>query len=174
MGTVIIDACLVISFGNAGALHIIEALRTHRVVMASRAHDEVRKPPAATALATAIQNGTISIERVDLSVDAEQDALAKYDSRFEFRGAGDAEVLALAATRGYIVGSDDRTVRSTAQSDLGGAAWVAGCVDFLKWAVVEGRLTPTDAAGVLARLDLGPAIIRRLTAQGQPVAKLFE
>ena len=44
--TVIIDACLAITFGNAEALNVLTGLRLHRVAIAQRAVGEVTAPPA--------------------------------------------------------------------------------------------------------------------------------
>lgn len=165
-GTVVIDACLAITFGNASALRVLSGLRVHRVVIAERAVAEVTRPPAQTELSQEIGHGTIVVEAIDVFDAGEQAALVRFDAMAQFRNRGDAQVLALAATRGYVVGSDDVAVRRTAFAEFG-AARLAGTLDFLKWAVVEGRIATSDALTLLPTLDVGPNIIRRLTRRGR-------
>ena len=82
-----------------------------------------------------------------------------------FRSRGDAEVLALAASRGWIVGSDDRAVTRAAASELGPSR-IAGTLDFLRWGVAEQRLTVREGTALLGALDSGAAITRRIVAAG--------
>src|SRR5258708_11343858 len=130
MGTLIVDACQLITFGNANALTVVTSLRLHRIVVGARAAGEVTSDPASAQLRLALGNGELVSEGVDLSNAAEQAAFVTYDTRPAFRGRGDAEVLALASARGYIVGSDDRAVRSSAKADCVGG--VASSVDLLR------------------------------------------
>ncbi|MCX6069417.1 MAG: hypothetical protein NTU91_00955 [Chloroflexi bacterium] len=164
--TVILDACLVITFGNAEALDTIAGLRLHHVAIACRAAGEVLWPPAADQLAGRIADDSIHVEAIDIDVAAEQQALARFDASPRFRNRGDAEVLALAATRGWIVGSDEVAIRRVAFEEFG-AGRVAGTLDFLKWAVGERRLTLDQAVDLLRSLDVGPALLRRIAAAGQ-------
>lgn len=165
-GTVVIDACLAITFGNVDALAIVSGLRLHRVVIAERAAGEVTRPPASTALSHEIGRGTIIVETIDISDAGEQGALARFDAMPAFRNRGDAQVLALATARGYLVGSDDDAVRRVAFAELG-VARLAGTLDFLKWAVVEGRIATSEALTLLPTLDVGLNIMRRLALRGR-------
>jgi predicted nucleic acid-binding protein len=172
VGAVISDACFLITFGNAGALGVVTSLQAHRVLVSARSLGEVTKPPARAALDAALAAGTIVVERIDFDKPAEQDALVRFDARMAFRNRGDAEVLALAVSRGYIVASDDRAVRSAAVAEIGGKR-LAGTVDFLKWAVSEGRMTKAGAVALLRTLDVGPGIIAQVVARGQVPDDLF-
>jgi hypothetical protein len=123
-------------------------------------------------LAACIESQVIAVEAVDLAVGAEQEALARFDARPAFRNRGEAEVLALAATRGYIVGSDEVAVRRAALSEFG-VSRLAGTLDFLKWAVVEGRATALQAEILLKGLDVGPGILRELARRGLTVVRVL-
>jgi hypothetical protein len=172
VGTLIIDACQLITFGNCGALEVITSLSHHRIVVGSRSLGEVVQPPAATALATAVAGAQVTTVSIDLENLFEQQELARFDSRMAFRNRGDAELLALASARGYLLASDERAVRSAAFAELGPGR-VAGTVDLLTWAVTEGRLTASEAVELLRTLDVGPGIIRELTRRGQDINDLF-
>jgi predicted nucleic acid-binding protein len=172
VSAVIADACFLITFGNAGALGVVTSLQAHRILVSARSLGEVTKAPAHTALHAALAAGTIAVESIDLEDAAEQGALARFDARIAFRNRGDAEVLALAVSRGYIVASDDRAVRSAAIAEVG-ATRLAGTVDFLKWAVSEGRLEKAQALTLLGTLDVGAGIIVQVAARGQVLDDLF-
>lgn len=164
-GVLVLDACLAITFGNVGRLDLVAGLRAHRVVIAARAAAEVRRPPADQALRAAIASGEIVVEAVDLANGQEQQALAEYDARPAFRGRGEAEVLALAATRGYIVGSDEVPVLRTARNEFG-THRAASTLDLLIWAVREQRVTITEADSLLGQLDSGLGIRKQLNKRG--------
>lgn len=163
--TVVLDACIAITFGNADALDVVADLRSHSVVIAHRAAGEVSRPPASRELARHMASGTIEKVSIDPSVPVEQVALVRFDSSPRFRARGDAEVLALAAARGWIVGSDEQALRRVAMQEFG-IARVAGTLDFLQWAVREKRSTVEEAVQLLERLDVGPILLRRITAAG--------
>lgn len=163
--TVVLDACLAITFGNAGALDLVTGIERYDVVIASRAIGEVTRPPASHALREAVEEGRIRSAAVDLSVPEEQDALVRFDTMPAFRGRGDAEVLALAVSRGYAVGTDERAIRRVAKAELTSRHLVS-TLDVLVLAVREERVSARKAAGLLGRLDVGPAYLKRLKETG--------
>jgi len=147
---VVLDACIIITFGSEDRLDLLTEVPSRRIVVAERARDEVRRPPGSTALAAALDDGRIETEAIDLEMPEEQEALARYDKRAAFRGRGDAEVLALAAARGYVVGSDERAIRRAARDDLG-TDRTATTLDFLVWTVWYGRYARTGSPGARPR-----------------------
>ena len=171
-GTVVIDACLAITFGSAGALDVVSKLSLHHVAMAKRAFGEILKQPTLGVLQAAVTSGSIVIESIDLSNSAEQDALVRFDARPAFKNRGEAEVLALAVSRGYIVGSDERPVRTSALKELG-VHRVATTLDFLVWAIREGRLTLVQAESLVQALDVGPQLVKALAASGKVLKDLI-
>lgn len=161
----ILDACIAITFGAQKRLDLVSSLQSRRVIIAERARKEVKRPPASIELDTAIEEGTIEVESIDLEVEREQEALTRYDGRAAFRGRGDAEVIALASVRGYVVGSDDAAVRRTVRRDLGNAR-VAGTLDILVWAMRDDRISSEDAQRFLEDCDVGSMIVEALEARG--------
>lgn len=168
---IVLDACIIISFGSAGRLDLIDTLHLDRVCVSARARTEVVRDPARTALEASIAAGRISVETVDLEIPAEQDAFRMFDARPAFRGRGDAEVLALAASREYIVASDERAIRRTVLTEFG-ALRLAGTLDFIVWAIREERLQFEHAESVLARLDSGARILAQLQREGRNLKDL--
>jgi hypothetical protein len=168
---IVLDACMTISFGNAASLNLIDGLRFERVCISARARAEVIRDPARAAMEASIATGRLSVVAIDLENAAEQDALRKFDARAAFRGRGDAEVLALAECRGYIVASDERAMRSVVLTQWGSGR-LAGTADFIVWAVREGRLDIAEAEGALAHLDSGAGVLAQLRRQGRTLADL--
>lgn len=168
---VVLDACIIITFGSEDRLDLLTEVGSRRIVVAERAREEVRRPPASTALAAALDDGRIEEEAIDLETPEEQEALARYDDRAAFRNRGDAEVLALAAARGYVVGSDERAIRRAARDDLG-TDRTATTLDFLVWAVRQERLTRSQASAFLVSCDVGPHYLERLERAGKKLGDL--
>jgi hypothetical protein len=159
--TLLLDACLAITFGNADRLGLLTNLRRHRIAIPPVALGEVQKPPARDRLLRAVRAGQIAVETLDLDLASERDALADFDSRPAFRGRGEAEVLAIARSRGYLVGSDERAVAAVVRQEFG-AGRIAGTIDILVWAVREERLTSAEAELLLSQLDTGSGILKIL------------
>jgi predicted nucleic acid-binding protein len=170
---IVLDACMIISFGNAGRLDLIAGLRLDSVCVSARARAEVVRDPARAAMEASIAAGRLSVISIDLDNAAEQDALRDFDARPAFRGRGDAEVLALAACRGYIVASDERAMRSVVREQWG-AQRLAGTADFVVWAVREGRIEIGEAEYVLAQLDSGAAVLSALERQGRTLGDFIQ
>jgi len=156
MPTLIADACLLITLGNANALWLLRDIPGWRVVTCPRAVAEVCRPPSNRELAAALEEGWIQLVAIEIESDRERLALVKYDAMSAFRNRGDAEILALAEVRGYTVGSDDRRVRSEAAGL--GADRLAGCVDLLVLAVRAGAVQQNEAQALLDRFDVAPDI----------------
>ncbi len=169
--TLVLDACVAITFGNAARLDLLTGMAGWRVAIGARARVEVARDPAAGQLRAAIEDGSLSVAAIDLGVPAEASALADFDRRPAFRGRGEAEVLALARSRGYAVGSDERAVLTAARSELGtGLAFSS--LELLVAALRERRIEPGAANALLARLDTGPRIIRYLATHGRSLEEL--
>lgn len=169
---IVLDACMIISFGSAGVLSLIDELQLDNVAVSARARAEVERDPARAAMEASIAAGRLSVVRIDLDIPAEQDALRDFDARTAFRGRGEAEVLALAMTRGYGLASDERAVRAAARKHLDPTR-IAGTADFIAWAVREGRLKASDAEGVLGQLDSGAAVLAKLQRQGRALIDII-
>jgi predicted nucleic acid-binding protein len=168
---IVLDACMIISFGNAGLLHLIDTLRVDEVCVSARARSEVVRDPARAAMEASIAASRLRVEAIDMENPAEQELIQEYDARPAYRGRGDAEVLALAASRAYIVASDERAIQSAVL-----AAWgphrLAGTADFIVWAVREKRLLIEEAERALTELDSGARILTLLRREGRQLRDL--
>lgn len=159
----IVDACIVITFGREERLDLVTS-GPRRIVIGGRAREEVERRPAKSQLEEAVREDRVDVESVDLGDPDEQEALTRYDGMPAFEGRGDAEIIALAVSRGYVVGSDDRAIRRQVRKDLGPDR-IAGTLDLIVWAVRDGRLEIDSALAFLEACDVGPALLRALDAQ---------
>lgn len=173
MGTraLLLDTCILITFGNAGALSVITGLTSHHLLTSISVIKEVIKPPAADAVRDAAERGLLETVGINLHDDAESAALRRFDALAAFRGRADAEVLALSVSRGYVVCSDDPALVSCARGELGRDG-VAGSLDLLIWAIRDGRLGVREATKLLGELDVGPELARRLSKAGKSLGGL--
>lgn len=169
---IVLDACMVISFGNVNRLDLLDTLRQDTICVSARARTVVVRDPARAVMEASISAGRLAVGTLDLENSAEQQALQRYDARPMFRGRGDAEVLALAATRGYIVASDEQAIRTAVINEFG-VDRLARTADFLVWAVREGRLQVDDAERLLTELDSGERIRRQLHQSGRKFKDLL-
>ena len=115
----ILDTCILITFGNADALDVLTQLEIHPVVTCPRVIAEVVKPPADTAVGDAVDDSRIQLVGINPEDPSEQETLRRFDSMPAFRGRADAEVLALAVTRQMIVASDEVKIQRLVRAELG-------------------------------------------------------
>jgi|GEM_PF-3488408 len=168
--TLVVDACTAITYAKVGRLDLVTGARGYRVVMAARARSEIRKEPARSHVAAAERAGDLTIEGVDLDAAEEVAALARYDAKPAFRGRGEAEVLALAAARGYAVASDEVPVLHAARTEFG-AERVYTAASLLRLAVREERISAADAEALFERMDVAPGVTASLVRLGTSVSE---
>lgn len=169
--TIVVDACLLITFGNAGKLALLSSTADRRIVVPPRSAAEVAKPPASLALQQALRENSIGLEAINVEEVAAQRAFLRFNTMPAFRDRGEAEVLALADSRTWMLGSDDEAVRRVAARQFGRDR-LTGSLDFLVWAVREKRLTLRDARELLDQLDVGVELQRRMAAAGVTLERL--
>ena len=84
----IVDACLVITFGSVGRLGLLTGLRGHEVLIGPRSLAEVAKQPTAGAIREAIAAGTVTMATLDPGAATDQAALAGLPTCLSFETAG--------------------------------------------------------------------------------------
>lgn len=102
-GTVVVDATVVIHLANAGRVDLLGAMTRWEFVVPDQVVEEIARPDQAQALERALQAGHL---RRESSTDPNEITL--YADLSERMGRGEAACLAMAATRGWMLASDDR------------------------------------------------------------------
>lgn len=168
---VLLDACQPITFGSVERLDLVLDLERHLVAMGARAAGEVVRDPARGLVRSAIDRGDLPVLSVDLEDREELSALIRYESVPAFRGRGEAEVLAIAVSRGHLVGSDDEAVLRVALP-VPTIPGVVTSLDLIVWAIREERIDIRRAERLIDRLDIGPRIRDRLERLERNLAEL--
>lgn len=100
---VVVDATVIIHLAKAERLHLLGALQGWEFVVPDQVVEEVTYPEQAATLKAALAAGHL---RQESSTDTTEIALyAELRTRM---GKGEAACLAMAATRGWLLASDDR------------------------------------------------------------------
>ncbi len=97
------DATVVIHLANAGRVDLLGAMARWEFVVPDQVVEEITRPDQAEALARALRAGHL---RRESSTDPNEITL--YADLRERMGRGEAACLAMAATRGWMLASDDR------------------------------------------------------------------
>lgn len=173
--TLVLDACTTTTFARVDRLDLLTTIPSIRVVIGRIASTEVRKEPAKSILAKAIRSADLSVEAIDLNSETEVAALAYFDRMVAFEGRGEAEVLALALSRGYGVASDEVAVCVAARAALPvlGPNACLMTTHLLRMAVGDGRLTLQDAVALFHRMDVAPGKLANLRRLGHTVEDLL-
>jgi len=101
--TVVLDATAVIHLAGADRLDVLGAIGDHDFVVPDQVVEEVTYPEQAGALNRALEAGHL---RRESSTDPAEVAL--YADLRQRMGKGEAACLAMAASRGWMLASDDR------------------------------------------------------------------
>lgn len=101
--TVVVDATVVINLANAGRLDLLGSLAGWDFVVPDEVVEEIKRPHQKAALEGALQAG--HLRRESSTEPAEMTLCAELR---DCMGKGEAACLAMAATREWMVTSDDR------------------------------------------------------------------
>lgn len=145
---VVTDANVVINFVHIGLLGDLPRLVNRSFVVTDVVHSEVTWPGQRAALDAALAAGTWKLESlVDI------DAIALQASLMPIMEPGEAASLALAATKGYIVASDERrSFLREAHARLGPGR-IVDTPGLIVLAIRAGHLTIPEADRLKAVLE---------------------
>lgn len=153
----VLDASLLLSLGKARQLGLLFDARELELfitptVRAQLLSDDTRQP-----VEEAIVAGQIRVVHVSSDDEAELDALAEWSQLVD---EGEAEAIAVALARGWLVGLEDRAAQRAIRRRGGNPRWV-GCADLLVLAVRGQRLALEEADAVFRSLDAYPGYAKR-------------
>lgn len=160
------DASLLLTLGDAGVLDLLWDDQRHRWHVTPIVRGEIRSEPTRTGIANAILNGRLVGAEIDTRSGAELAELARWSRMVD---AGEAEVIAIGVSRGWIVGIEDLFAQRKLTAARGTAAWI-NAATLLLHAVQDRRLRMTEADRIFQRLDCYAGDVKRgvksLTALG--------
>ena len=143
------DASLLLSLGDASALHLLwdDADRDWHVTPIARG--EVISEPTRSEVSRAVLDGRLSATELDTDSEAELQAFARWTDRVD---AGEAEAIAVATSRKWVVGLEDLFAQRRLTEEAGSSAWVNSAT-LLVSAVRQERLSLPAADAIFTRLD---------------------
>ena len=139
---VITDTNVVINFLHIGQLALLGELPTYRFQLPIEVLQELTDPEQRAAVDNAIAAGQLDL----LVIDA-LDTLALFGDLRDLMGRGEAACLALAATAGCHLASDEKKRFRRKVIELIGEARILGTEDLLVEAIRCGRITVAQADG---------------------------
>lgn len=143
------DASLLLSLGQASALHLLwdDPDRTWHITPIARS--EIRSEPTRSDLSRAILNGRLAPAELDTDSDQELRLFAHWSDLVD---PGEAEAIAVALSRGWVVGLEDLFAQRRVTAEAGAARWV-NAATLLLAAVNQGRNSIAEADAIFVRLD---------------------
>lgn len=143
------DTSLLLSLGEASALHLLwdDPGRTWHITPIARS--EVKSDPTRSELSRAILNGRLATTELDTDSDQELQLFARWSDLVD---PGEAEAIAVALARGWVVGLEDLFAQRRVTEMAGASHWV-NAATLLVAAVDEGRKSIAEADAVFVQLD---------------------
>lgn len=143
------DASLLLSLGEAGALDLLfnDPDRTWHITPITRG--EVRSEPTRSELSRAILNGRLATAELDTDSKQELRLFAYWSDLVD---PGEAEAIAVALARSWVVGLEDLFAQRRVTDEAGAGHWVNAATLLLE-AVEQGRRSVAEADAIFVRLD---------------------
>ncbi len=145
---VITDANVLINFLRIGQLPLLGKLDAYRFLVPEEVVGEITDPAQRDALAVAIAAGHLGQIVVDTI-----EALALFAALRDVMGRGEAACLALAATMGSHIASDEKKRFRRRAIELIGEARILRTESILLEAIRQGRISVPEADGFKAVLE---------------------
>lgn len=139
---VITDTNVLINFLHIGQLALLAELSAYRFQLPPEVLQELTDPGQKASV-----DNAIAVGQLDLLVVDELDALALFGDLRDLMGRGEAACLALAATVGCHIASDEKKRFRRKAIELIGEARILGTEDLLLEAIRYGRITVAQADG---------------------------
>ena len=159
---IVLDTSVLLNFVKIGRLGLLGQLGT-MVVLLDQVFDEVRRPEQREAVEDAVATGILNFQSVRNPVEVALFADLRAEGRL---GAGECAILAVALTRGWIAGLQDRRARIEGQRCCKDLA-LCQTEDLVLKLIQTGYLPLKEADGFLAEWATKHRFKSRLTSFSQ-------
>ena len=156
---IVLDASVLLNFVKIGRIELLGQLDTS-VVLLDQVFDEVRRPEQREAVEGAVKAGILDLQSVRDPVEVALFANLRADGRL---GAGECAVLAVALTRNWVAGLQDRRARVEGQHRREDLA-LCQTEDLVLKLIRSGHLTLNEADGFLVEWAAKHRFKSRLTS----------
>lgn len=166
---IVLDTSVLLNFVKIGRIDLLGRLETPLVVL-DQVLDEVRRPQQRKAVEDAVAAGTLGIESVRNPAEVSLFAELRTGGRL---GAGECAVLAVALTRGWVAGLQDRRAQAEGRRRRKDLA-LCQTEDLVLKLIQSGQLTVEKADSFLAEWAARHHFKSRLTSFRALVDNGFE
>lgn len=151
----VVDTSLLLSLGEASALGLLRDDPDHRWHITPIVRGEVLSEPTRSEISRVILDGRLATTELDPDSATELGAFARWSDRVY---AGEAEAIAVAVSRGWVVGIEDLFAQRCISREVGGGGLgerrgAAGCGGQGRAPVGFGRGCDLRAAGLLSGIS---------------------
>ena len=151
------DSSFLLSFGKAGKLDLLAKTPQFQWRFTPIVRGELKTAPTRDAVERLVVAGVILPIELDSDDETALDLLAEWS---EFVDPGEAESIAVALARGWLVAIEDLNARRLLDRRVGPGHWL-NCADVLVAAVQAGGLSLQDADEIFHSLDVFYAYAKR-------------
>lgn len=152
-----LDASFLLTLGKAGRLDLLARARSFEWCLTPLVRSELQSPETRDPVDRAVLDGTISLTEVDSDQETEMDLFAEWSEKVD---SGEAEAIAVALARNWLVGIEDRQAQRLLDRLAGAGRWT-NCAAVL-WSLVKGEtMTLAEADVIFASLDVYAGYQRR-------------
>lgn len=148
-GDCVLDASLILSIASANAFQLLWSHPAYVWHISGIVRSELRQRTSRDPIDAAIASGQLKIVELDTNDTTQMGEWAKW---LELVDQGEAEAIAIASTRKWLVATEDRQAQRAIDANLGAGRWV-NCGSLLIDAVESKRLGIAAADKMFHSLD---------------------
>lgn len=153
----VVDASLLLSLSSASSLNLLWNDPHHDWHLTPLVRNEIQREPARSEVSNAVLDGRLGLAELAMESSDESGAWARWSGIVD---PGEAEAIAVATTRGWVVGIEDRFAQRRLTEAAGPESWV-NAATLLVSAIEEGRLSLPSADLIFQDLDCYPGYAKR-------------
>jgi hypothetical protein len=153
----LLDASLVFTLSSAGVLERVLLSSRYAWHITPLVRHEVVRRGTRVVIGRAITAGRLQVTDVDITDPVQLDVWVEWERLIDI---GEAEAIALAPARGWVIGVEARQVQRALDRRLGAGRWI-NATNLLLDAVADAVMTLPEANAIFVRLDSYPAYRKR-------------
>lgn len=153
----VLDSSLILSLTGAGCFSFLDGNERYDWRITTTVRGELTRRSDRDQVDAMIASGKLALAELDTTNEVEMSEWADWTALVD---VGEAEAIALAASRDWIVAIEDRQAQRALDRRLGKGRWI-NCANVLLDAVKDGRCSSTDGDTAFRSLDCYSGYERR-------------
>lgn len=153
----VLDASLIFTLSSSGVLERMLSSSRYSWHITPLVRGEIVRRETRVVIDRAIAAGQLLVIELDTSEQSQLDTWAEWGQLVD---VGEAEAIALALARGWVIGLEDRQAQRALDRLVGPGRWI-NAVNLLRDAVADGLMTLAEANVIFASLDSYPGYRKR-------------